>query len=99
MRVENFGPTATGATHASEMKRTIITVETERLFVISRRRRALEGWCERCGRAVKLIRAEEAAALSGVGLREICRQVESDKLHYMETVDRVLLICFDSLLK
>lgn len=82
------------------MKRTRITVETERLLVVNRHRRArLEGWCAGCGKTVRLIRAEEAAALSGAGLREICRQVESDSLHYTETPDRVLLICFDSLLK
>jgi hypothetical protein len=81
------------------MKRTRITVETERLFVVNSQRRSFEGWCDGCGRTVKLIRAEEAAFIAGVGLREICRQVESNSLHYTETVERVLLICLDSLLK
>lgn len=82
------------------MKRTRITVETERVLVISsRRRRIVESWCDGCGHEVKLIRAEEAAFISGVGLRDICRQVEADNLHYMETADRVLMICLDSLLK
>lgn len=81
------------------MKRTRITIETERVLVVSSRRRIIESWCDGCGHEVKLIRAEEAAYISGVGLRDICRQVESDSLHYVETADRVLMICLDSLLK
>ncbi|MGB7924500.1 MAG: hypothetical protein WCF57_14760 [Pyrinomonadaceae bacterium] len=81
------------------MKRTRITVETERVLLVSSRRRVIESWCDACGRAVKLIRAEDAAFISGVGLREICRRVESNNLHYTETAERALLICLDSLLK
>lgn len=83
----------------ASVKRTRITVETERVLVVSRRHRIVESWCDGCGHKVKLLRAEEAAFISGVSLRDICRQVESDSLHYMETADRVLMICLDSLLK
>jgi hypothetical protein len=81
------------------MKRTRITVETERTFRISRRRRLVDDWCDGCGEMVKMIRAEEAAALVGTGLREICRRVETDQVHYKETPEGKLFICLDSLLK
>lgn len=83
------------------MKRTrIITVETEHVLIVSRRRHCtIEHWCDGCGAMVRLILAEEAAALACVSLREICRLVEVNKLHFNETCEGRLFICLNSLLK
>ncbi|HEX8652673.1 MAG TPA: hypothetical protein VF708_17795 [Pyrinomonadaceae bacterium] len=83
------------------MKRTrIITIETERVLVVSRRPRpTIEGWCDRCDSMVRMVHASEAAARARVGLREICRRVEADQLHFNETPEGGLFICLNSLLE
>jgi hypothetical protein len=79
------------------MKRTRIIVETERLLSLSRRGRAVDCWCERCGGSVQMICAQRAATLIDIGLREICRRVEAGRLHFKETSEGELLICLNSL--
>jgi hypothetical protein len=80
-----------------KIRRTEITVETERLLVVSRRGGAFEGWCEGCGRATRLLTAEEAARAAGLSLRALCRLVEAGQLHFTETEGGSLFICPDSL--
>ena len=46
-------------------KRTEVTIETERVVTI-RRRRSLRVWCRTCGCAVDAIGVEEAGALVGM---------------------------------
>jgi hypothetical protein len=85
-------------TREPKMKRTrIITVETERVLVVRRRPTAVEQWCDGCGEQARMVRAEEAAALACVGLREICRLVEVAGLHFNETPEGRLFICLNSL--
>ena len=83
------------------MKRTRrmkITVENERLLVVSQRQGS-ENWCEDCGARVRMLRPGEAAALTDVSDRTIFRQIESRRLHFTETSDGAVLICLNSLLK
>ena len=82
-----------------KIRRIRITVETERLMVISERGRTVEGWCGGCDDTVELIRPVEAAALCGISFRMISRQIEKGVLHYVETSDGVCLICLNSLLQ
>lgn len=78
-------------------KRTKITVETERLLVISRGRGAVEGWCEACGAAARLVGLDEAAAASGQSQRQLVRRLEDGTLHFTESPRGRLLICLNSL--
>lgn len=83
------------------MKRTTkrkITVETERLLVISSHRE-IAAWCAQCERQVKMVELREAAAISGLSARSAFRLVESGQLHFTETTDGALLICVNSLIK
>jgi hypothetical protein len=80
-----------------KIRRTEITLETERLLVISRRPAAFEGPCEGCGRGTLWIPAQEAASAAGLSLRALCRMVEARRLHFAETEGGALLICSDSL--
>ena len=83
------------------MKRTRrkkVTVETERLLVISHYSGA-QGWCEGCSATVKMMGPEEAAAFAGLSQRAIFRLIESSQLHFTETPDGGLLICVNSLLE
>ncbi|HJQ22817.1 MAG TPA: hypothetical protein VKA60_02800 [Blastocatellia bacterium] len=79
-------------------KRTRITVETERLLVISRKRNAATSWCEACGEATRMIGLDEAGSVSGHSQRQIVRLVEAGHLHFSESPHGVLLICLNSLL-
>jgi hypothetical protein len=83
------------------MKRTRrkrVTVETERLLVISHHN-GVHGWCEGCSSQVKMVGPEEAAAVTGLSQRTIFRLIESQQLHFIETPDGGLLICVNSLLE
>lgn len=82
-----------------KIKRTRITIETERVLVISKQGRVVEGWCDGCGEAVQLIGLEEAAVMAGISLRAIRHQVEIKLLHCAETHDGGRLICLNSLLQ
>ncbi len=44
-----------------------------------------------------MVTPEEAALLAGVSLRDICRRVSADHLHFVETADGGL-VCTNSLL-
>lgn len=80
-----------------KIRRTEITVETERVLIISWSRRVFDSWCERCGRETHKVTAEDAARATRVGLRALCSLVEAHHVHFVET-DGALYICADSLM-
>ncbi|MFL6275056.1 MAG: hypothetical protein ACJ74G_07580 [Blastocatellia bacterium] len=79
-------------------KRTRVTVETERLLVISRKGVTTESWCQDCGAMTRMIGLDEASAVSGQSQRQIARSVEAGTLHFSESPRGALLICLNSLL-
>ena len=78
-------------------KRMEITIETDRVVVLSRRRAPVVSWCSECGGRTTMVTVDEAAAMGGVSSRTIYRWVESERLHFAETPDGRLLICCDSI--
>lgn len=80
-------------------KRTEITVETERLLVISRPTNSVDIWCEQCGALVPMIGLDEATLLSGQRQREIIHRLVVGSLHFTESPQRLLWVCLHSLLK
>jgi len=79
-------------------KRTEITIETERVVVIRRRRRvSARAWCQSCGGQVLMVTVDEAAQLACVSVRTLYRWVENEKLHFTEIADGELLICLNSI--
>ena len=78
-------------------RRTQITIEKERLLLISGRKLSATGWCEPCRAQVDLVTAETAAEISGATTRAIYRRVESGELHFREVRDGLLLVCRESL--
>ena len=80
-------------------RRTAITIETDRVFVIRRRGGSVLAWCAECAEQVKMVTPDEAAVFSRVSSRTIYRWVEAEKLHFEETPDGVLFICLSSLQK
>jgi len=82
----------------SGKRRTIITVESQRLTVV-RSRRPIEMWCKECDKDLLMLTPEAAAAFAGVSQRAIYRCVESGELHFIDTSDGTLLICSGSFLR
>lgn len=85
-------------------KRTEITIETERILLISHRKESCFLWCERCGQAFPVLTVEEAAAVLRVSSDEILqkledRQMHSVQLHSVQLPDGSIRICPNSLLK
>ena len=68
----------------------MITVETERVTVITRHGQRAVGWCEKCGEMVELLSDAEVLARAQAG-------GEQKQLHAAQTPDGLLLICPHSL--
>jgi hypothetical protein len=77
--------------------KTETTIETHEVWVIKRPCRILLAWCPTCCEQVKMVRPEEAAALTEVNLRTIFRWADTARVHFTETPDGLLLVCLDSL--
>lgn len=79
-------------------KRTEITIETERILLISRRSGSSILWCDSCGRSLPMFTIEEAAAVMRVSVDEILRMMEDGQLHLAQMREGRVRICPRSLL-
>jgi hypothetical protein len=77
--------------------RTEITIETERVLIIKKSKGSVLASCPMCVQQVPMIKVDEAATMARVSSRTIYRWVESDKVHFAETPEGLLLICLSSL--
>ena len=78
-------------------KRTVTTIEMHQIVTIRRAAGAALAWCPACLKEVEMVTLGEAALLAGVSLRDICRRVGADHIHFVETADGGF-VCTDSLL-
>ena len=78
-------------------RRTEITIETERVAVVTTRREIVPSWCDGCAAEVELIGSREAAALAQVSERTIHHWVDAGRLHYSESPAGALYVCVASL--
>ncbi len=74
-----------------------ITVQTDRLLIV-RRRRSAQVWCEMCGREVDVVGFQEAGALAG-NLQMLQAGAGLYGWHLCPAQDGALHICLESLLK
>jgi hypothetical protein len=79
-------------------KRTEITVETDRVLIV-RRRRALRVWCPECGGEADMVGLGEAEALTGVSGQALHDRAQACRWHLAEGPNGTPLICLESLLK
>ena len=79
-------------------RQTTITVETYELLIVRRAGPLNRVWCGSCARQVAIISLEEATS-SGLSVEAIRHQVESGRLHLIETAGRSALICLNSLIQ
>ena len=83
---------------AMRKRRAHITVETERVMVISgSHAAAVSLWCEACRREVTMFGVDEASALAGLSDRAIFQLAESGAIHFVETHEGKALFCVASL--
>jgi excisionase family DNA binding protein len=78
-------------------RRTEISIETDRVMVISRPKQTLFAPCSKCGAEVPMVPVDTAAAMTGTSSLTIYRMVERRQLHFVETGAGLLLICSNSL--
>jgi hypothetical protein len=79
------------------LKRTEITIETERYLVIGQHREMTVPQCVRCNHNVAMLTVFDAARVTGYTTAMISRLADSGKLHFAVTPEGQLLICPDSL--
>jgi hypothetical protein len=76
-------------------RRTELTVETRRILVIRQRGRLPKGWCERCGKQVRMINLEDATQ-ADLSWPAITRLVEAGGNHFTASADETTFICLNS---
>jgi len=76
-----------------------ITIETRQVTIIRRRQSTVYAWCAACAEVVEMVTAEQAAVVLGQSVRAIYRQVEQGRLHFTETAEGRIRLCFNSVLK
>jgi hypothetical protein len=81
-----------------ETIRTTITIETEEVWIIKRRRRfVVQSFCRQCNRQVSMIPPEEAALLLCYDINTIYSFIEGNHFHVLYFNDEKPLICLKSL--
>lgn len=78
-------------------KRLEITLETDEVLVVRRRKRLSQSWCAQCGEVTGNLTLGEATAIAHIGLEGLLSYVSADKVHVSESSD-TSLVCLKSLL-
>jgi len=76
-----------------------MTIETEKYLAVRNGAGLSRVVCDLCEGKIPMLIVAEAAQFVGTTSRQIFRLVENGQLHFRETPDGLLLICFDSLSK
>jgi hypothetical protein len=79
-------------------KRTEITVETDKVLII-RRRRSIRAWCPECGSEVDLVGLRAAEAVTGLTGQALREAPKARGWHVSENPDWAGCICLESLLR
>jgi ribosomal protein L13 len=74
-----------------------IRVDIQEIILTRRVRRMLYAECAACGQRVQFVRAEQAAATCNTSTRTIYQWIESGQAHFIETRERLMFVCLDSL--
>ncbi|MGQ0540706.1 MAG: hypothetical protein ACT4O9_02500 [Blastocatellia bacterium] len=75
-----------------------LTFEKSEKLLVRHRHKKMTAWCERCGKKVEMLSPEEAAAICNMPKREIYRDIEAGRFHFIEPMEGSVLICLESLL-
>jgi hypothetical protein len=77
-------------------QRTEITIQTEQLLIIQRRR-SPRVWCEKCGREVEAVGLPEAGVLAGISHPMLLPNAAPDAWHICPGQDGEPRVCLESL--
>lgn len=82
------------------MRRRIrITVETESVLLVRRRRRGTaRAWCARCADFTEWASLEEACAVTSVDAEALAKLIQAEKVHLIDAPDEPRTVCFLSIL-
>lgn len=78
-------------------RRTEIKIETHSITIIRAGDKQFSAFCERCQTTVAVFAIEQLAVIFRLSLAEVCRRVERDELHLIETGRGIALVCGSSL--
>lgn len=78
-------------------KRIEITLKVSQTLVIRNSLSQTVPWCSECAAATQMLTPDEAAVVSDTSTRAIYRLLESGRLHFVETENGLVLVCFNSL--
>jgi hypothetical protein len=78
-------------------RRTEIMIEIDEVTFVSRYQSSGQEWCSGCSALVPMLTPQQASAIAGVSVRTINRLIEAGGVHFIETPDRLLLVCLNSL--
>jgi len=79
-------------------KRIEITVETDRVLIVHRRK-STRAWCPQCSREVDMNGLADAGVLTGKPEQKLLKSAQSKAWHFSERDDKTPLVCLESVLK
>ncbi len=82
----------------TKAKKLLITTVSHEIFIVRMdRQTSVCGYCAECEAEVEMLTFDAAINLSGIGGRELIRQLAADEVHAIETANGHLLVCQNSL--
>ncbi len=82
----------------AKAKKFRITTFSHEIFIVRvNRHTTIRGFCPKCETEVEMLTFDAAVSVSGIGGREVIRQLAAEKIHSIETANGHLLICRNSL--
>ena len=79
-------------------KKILITTESREIFIVRiNGKEIFRGYCESCAAEAEMFDLNSAVSFSGLGARELIRQIEAGTIHSSEIASGHLLVCRNSL--
>lgn len=81
-------------TQVASKPKTVITIEMHQLMIVRPLNQPIKIWCKECNAEVEMTTPEQVAILLCTTPREIYRRIENGTLHFIETDEGEVFICF-----
>ena len=80
-----------------KVRRTEITIETHSVTIIRTKGKPFSAHCEHCRETVTAFAPEQIAAILQLNLAEVCRRIETHRIHLTNAGEGVAMVCGNSL--
>jgi|SRR5688500_15923294 len=85
---------------SSKAKKIHITTESREIFIVRMNGKdTIRGYCESCAMEAEMFDLNSAVSFSGLGARDLIRQIAEGTIHSSEVASGHLLVCRNSLKK